>query len=441
MLGGGTFLVQNKVLPGTYINYVSIPRPSNIFGDRGFAALAIPLKWGADFSVVGTEELQKDALKLFGVSFDSDELMPVREALLNAKTLYVGRLGGGNKASVSANGIKFMAKYPGTVGNDLFVKSEALLDKSFNVRTYLRGVVVDEQVVFSANDLVNSDFIDFSVEGSADLAEFTKGNGARLVGGTDTDSTVMDHSKFLKELESRYFNAVGYFGVDDKIAKLYVSFIKRLRDEVGKKAQAVLFKTEESKYNYEGIVQVNSETEGVKYGFIPWVTGAIAGALVNKSLDNVLYDGELKITKKSGSLVGRDLERATLKGEFVFHRVDDNVRVLSDINSFTEFSPEKNEDFAQNQIIRVLDQIAMDISKIFGSRYLGKVQNNKDGRVSLWADITHHASTLEKIGAIEDFDSEDVVVKQGLSKDSVDVSYVVKPVMAMRKLYMIIRVN
>ncbi len=27
-LGGGTFLVQNKVLPGAYINFVSRPKPT-----------------------------------------------------------------------------------------------------------------------------------------------------------------------------------------------------------------------------------------------------------------------------------------------------------------------------------------------------------------------------------------------------------------------------
>ena len=440
MLGGGTFLVQNKVLPGTYINYVSIPRPSNIFGDRGYAAIAIPLKWGADFTVVGNEELQKDSLKLFGVSFDSDVLTPIREALQFAKTLYVGRLGGGSKASVNQNGIKFDAKYAGSLGNNLSVKFEAVPDNKFMVRTFLNGLVVDEQVVSSKDDLLSNDYIDFSCEATVKFDELSKAE-VKLAGGSDTDSTTEDHVKFISELETRYFNVVGYYGIDDKIAKLYASFIKRLRDEVGKKAQAVLFKTKESRYNYEGIVQVNSEAEGVSYGFIPWVTGALAGIAVNKSLDNVLYGGEMKLTKKSGSLVGRDLERAIIKGEFVFHRVDDDVRVLQDINSFTEFSPEKNEDFAQNQNIRVLDQIAMDVSKIFGSRYLGKVQNNKDGRVSLWADITNHANTLQKLGAIEDFVPEDVVVNQGLSKDSVDVSYVVKPVMAMRKLYMVIRVN
>lgn len=114
--------------------------------------------------------------------------------------------------------------------------------------------------------------------------------------------------------------------------------------------------------------------------------------------------------------------------------------MLEDINSFTEFTKDKDNNFAQNQVVRVLDQIAMDVAKIFNSLYVGKVQNNEDGRVALWADITNHAKKLEKLGAIEDFVPEDVDVKPGEDKDTVEVSYLVKPVMVMRKLYMIVRV-
>lgn len=45
-LGGGIFLVQNKVLPGTYINFVSAARASENLSDRGYAALAMELDWG-----------------------------------------------------------------------------------------------------------------------------------------------------------------------------------------------------------------------------------------------------------------------------------------------------------------------------------------------------------------------------------------------------------
>ena len=47
-LGGGTFLVQNKVLPGAYINFVSRPRALGMLGERGIVCIGMELDWGGD---------------------------------------------------------------------------------------------------------------------------------------------------------------------------------------------------------------------------------------------------------------------------------------------------------------------------------------------------------------------------------------------------------
>ena len=44
-LGGGMYTVQNKVLPGAYINFVSAARASATLGDRGTAAFPLSLDW------------------------------------------------------------------------------------------------------------------------------------------------------------------------------------------------------------------------------------------------------------------------------------------------------------------------------------------------------------------------------------------------------------
>ena len=46
-LGGGTFTAQNKVLPGAYINFVSLAAASATLSDRGIAAIGLELDWGA----------------------------------------------------------------------------------------------------------------------------------------------------------------------------------------------------------------------------------------------------------------------------------------------------------------------------------------------------------------------------------------------------------
>ena len=51
-LGGGTFITQNKVLPGAYINFVSLATASATLSDRGIATIALEMDWGAEDTVL-----------------------------------------------------------------------------------------------------------------------------------------------------------------------------------------------------------------------------------------------------------------------------------------------------------------------------------------------------------------------------------------------------
>ena len=70
-LGGGTYLVQNKVLPGAYMNFVSASRASATLSDRGIAALPLALDWGPEQTVFGVTngEFQTDSMKIFGHTY------------------------------------------------------------------------------------------------------------------------------------------------------------------------------------------------------------------------------------------------------------------------------------------------------------------------------------------------------------------------------------
>ena len=125
----------------------------------------------------------------------------------------------------------------------------------------------------------------------------------------------------------------------------------------------------------------------------------------------------------------------------MFHMVDEQVVVLTDINTFVSVTDEKSSDFSSNQTIRVLDQIANDIAVLFGTKYIGKVPNDAAGRISLWNDIVKHHQELQNIRAIEDFSSDNVTVEQGDTKKSVVVTDYVTPVNAMEQLYMTVYVQ
>ena len=92
-LGGGTFKSQNKILPGTYINFISLASASASLSDRGIAAMAFELDWGIEGSVfeVTSGDFQKNSMKLFGYDYSHAKLKGLRDLFRNARTLYAYR--------------------------------------------------------------------------------------------------------------------------------------------------------------------------------------------------------------------------------------------------------------------------------------------------------------------------------------------------------------
>ena len=375
MLGGGNFISQNKKLPGTYINFASAQATSSKIGERGIAAMAIEMDWGQDESIieVTSENFTKNSLKIFGYDYSNEKLKGIRDLFKNIKKAYFYRLNSGNKAT---NDLA-TAKCSGIRGNDIKIVIAKNIDEDnkYDVSTYLGTKEVDVQTVKSVNELVDNDYVTFKMQTLAVTA------GKALAGGTNGDVSGEAHQKFLDKLESYEVNAVGCTAKDESTSNLYVQYAKRMRDEQGIKFQAVVYN---NAANYEGVVNVKNTTVEDDSALVYWVTGVIAGCEINKSNTNKTYDGEYTINV---DYTQAQLESSIDNGEFILHKVGDEVRVLVDINSLVDITSEKGEEFKSNQTIRVLDQIASDVASVFNSKYLGKIANNEAGRTSLWADI------------------------------------------------------
>ena len=52
-LGGGTFTVQNKELPGAYINFVSAASADASLSERGIVTMPLELDWGVSGRIPG----------------------------------------------------------------------------------------------------------------------------------------------------------------------------------------------------------------------------------------------------------------------------------------------------------------------------------------------------------------------------------------------------
>lgn len=440
-LGGGTFLTQNKILPGAYINFVSVAKASATLSDRGIATIPLDMDWGPENQVVTVElaDFLKNSQKIFGYAYTAEKLKPMREIFKHAKTVYFFRL---NASGVKAANTFATAKYPGTRGNNLRTviteneKSELeseLESKLYDVATFLGTVQVDLQTGIKAMaDLKPNDYVDWITSASISLT-------ASLPLKNGTNGTVEDaaYQTYLDKMEAYNFNAMGCPSNKSTIAELFAAFCKRMRDDVGKKFQVVCFR---NLADYEGVVSVKNTIVGQTDdpALIPWATGVVAGTAVNKSATNMDYDGEYSVDT---DYTQTELENGIREGSFMFHQVDEKVVVLEDINSFISITDEKSSDFSSNQTIRVLDQIANDIAVLFGKKYIGKVPNDASGRVSLWNDIVKHHMELQNIRAIENFNPDNVTVVQGDTKKAVVVTDYVTPVNAMAQLYMTVYVQ
>ena len=251
-----------------------------------------------------------------------------------------------------------------------------------------------------------------------------------------TSSTASDA---ISALEPYEFNILcAYTDVAEEIAT-YTTAIKNWRDEIGKKCQLVVYN--QTKPDYEGIineVSTVSDEDVPEYALVAWLAGAEAGCKVNESCTNMLYDGELTITTNKDQ---KALEDCITAGQVAFHLVYGEVRLLEDINSLTTTTLDKGDDFRYNQTIRVVDQIANDIAKLFNTKYLGKIPNNDSGRALLWSDIVKHHREMESIQAIEYFNSELLTVEQGATKKSVVVNDAVTVINSLAQLYMTVIVQ
>ena len=433
-LGGGTWLVQNKILPGSYINFSSIAKASATLSDRGYAAAPFDLSWGPENEVfaVTSGEFQKNSKAIFGYSYDHPKMLALREIFLHATTVYCYRLGLGAKKAACALAT---AKYPGIRGNDLSIVIAVNVDDpdAFDVGTYLDGIQVDLQTVTKAEDLTGNDYVDFKKDLTLEATA-----GAPLTGGEDVANITGDsHQAFLDKIEAYAFNAMCCPAADPIIVKLYAAYCQRVRDEVGAKFQLIAWKP--STVDYEGVIGVwNSAThpsmDVEEHAVVYWATGAHAGVAVNKSLTNAKYDGELTLNTDYKQA---ELTAALKAGKFMFHNVNGLTRVLEDINTLLTLSDTKGEVFQSNQTMRVCDQIANDVAVLFNERYLGTVPNDASGRSALWGDITHYIKQLEDIRAVENFDPDTVSCEQGDKKKAVLVTVNgLNIVNAMAQLYM-----
>lgn len=447
-MAGGTWVGQSKVLPGVYINVKSQPNVTANVGDKGVVAIAKALSWGAPGEVAVITPGQ-DVTPYVGYNISTAQAQFLREMMRGTDTtscptqilLYRYAGTGGVQATATIGELTVNALYVGARGNDITIAIIANPDTegSFEVQTIVDGAVADIQTAATVGDLANNTWVTFA--GTAE-ATLTADAGTALAGGADPTVTAADDAAFLTAIEPYTFDILAYDGSESTVVDAYTAFIKRMNDAVGRKCQLVVgnFSGINSKYvisAHNGVNLADGSALDDKQ-VVWWLAGAEAGALYYQSLTYAQYPTAVSANPK---LTDDQTAAAIAAGQIAF--IDDFgiVKICSDVDTKTTVTPTEGDEFKKNRVMRVIMQFCNDTYRHFATYYIGKVDNNDDGRALLRAWIIGYLNEMMANNGIQNFTAEDVEVLPGNDIDAVIINVALQPTDAVEKIYMAVTVS
>lgn len=440
-MAGGTFdKAVGKVRPGTYVNIKDTTYESIEDAARG--TVLIPLI-NTDYGPAGTMIMltctAPDAAKekLGHSVYDSDaagNMLLIREAFKNAATVIVYICTEGTTAASGAGGgLTATAKYKGTRGNALSYSVTANPVGGYDVEVYLDSTKMEAyEGITDVSALAASEYIDFAAEDEAELTEVA---GVTLTGGESEDTTNAEITAFLDAADSVKFNTIACPFVDSSLLTAVMTKVKYMRDNEGKKVQAVVANM--SNPDYEGIINVTNsyalnDVELTAAQATAFVAGITAGAAYTESNTYRTVDGATAVIAPKSH---EEAVAAINAGEFFFSVSEQGEIIVEyDINSLVTFGDGKGESYRKNRVLRVLDAF-------HDSLVLNFPPNKYNNSTTGWDIMEGVGRSILKLyyeaGAIDDVDyNSDFCVDRENSKG--DMTYFdvgIKPVDSAEKLF------
>ena len=157
----------------------------------------------------------------------------------------------------------------------------------------------------------------------------------------------------------------------------------------------------------EGIV--NFTTDNIKVGtktygtseFCPRIAGILAGLPLNRSATYYVLSEVESITESETS--DEDVDN----GKLILINDGTKIKIARGVNSLTEFTNEKGQDFSKIKIVEAIDMIRDDVRPTFEDEFVGKVENSYDNKIVFIAAINKYFKDLASRGVLYDqFDNK-----------------------------------
>lgn len=72
---------------------------------------------------------------------------------------------------------------------------------------------------------------------------------------------------------------------------------------------------------------------------------------------------------------------------------------------------------------------------------MGKVNNNAEGRSLLKAALVNYFTTLQDMGAVQNFEPDDAVITAGMDSEAVVAEVAIQPVDSVEKIYITVNLS
>ena len=471
-MAAGSFIFENKVRPGCYIQIKGVPKASANMSERGTVVILMNADSGGLLTEISANDILTggSSAKGFPLGMFTDTTSILNYVYPYVNKIIVGRLNyGGTKASarlLSASDdtatLTATANFDGTFGNRLSVLIVAeqtgqgkYKGEGFFVRTSLDGEVVNEQNVKDPIDLKNNDYVSFTKADS--LSALSAVSAVDLSGGENGSESDENLTKILSKLTGMSWNTLGFCGQETN-KPVIDTYIRNLRENKGKYRQAVMCDSITS--DYEGIISTLQafviEGDDLEYleniqsdpgeeakrqaAFrlremfaVAFVAAITAGSDVNVS--NTYAPVPANVIEVIPAVDDENAEVLLFSGAFMFtHNSQNNIVIEKDINTLHTYTQTRTAPFSKNRVIRCLDELSNTKVKIWEEMFIGKINNNVTGRNLLKSQIMSIIQNLVKVGALNESDTQ-IVVEQGDDVDKVRSYETVRPIDAMEQLY------
>ncbi len=449
----GTWVTQNKVRPGVYINYVFSDAELINYASDGVLALPYVLPLSPDENSVievTANTMKSKALDKYGVISGSDAYKYITTLLKYSSKLLLFSAGkGGTKAKLTVSSeFTATAKGAGIEGNKFAVEVLALKDKKQTFNTYYNNELVAIQVYdFDSKTMSGeNDYVDIVVDGET----VTEAVPTVLAGGVDGEIDAKETLTAMFAALSCYELEIVSIPFDEDKYDFSVveDFINDYNANHVQKVVVVYPKTddESASKNSEFVIAVAAQTATLANGLVldplklsTYVAAKEAGATYTDDLTFNLCDDIVSINELSNEKVEQNIKMGVLNLSL---RSDRSVVIEDDINTLVILSENQSSSLKANDTLRLLNNLSYRIVSFGENTIIGKKKVTETTLNLVKSFVIGIMNEYVEEQAIVNFDpNNDVQVVFGEQPDGILCTIAIQKTQSAKKLYFSIGVR